>query len=197
MKYLVDSDFLISLYKPTDSNHKKASEIFKGIGKTARLVASNLVFQESTTVISKQIGMEAAIKFYDLITKLIDEQLILENILEKEAWKIFLKQTKKGTSFIDCANLAVCTKLKLDGILSFDEFYPKDKLVYSAYDLAVELNDLEHKSLYMRLAKNTPRGLMEASRSFVKDAANARSKGRLFMWKLAQLKAGKISTNDK
>ncbi|KKQ92710.1 MAG: hypothetical protein UT17_C0001G0089 [Candidatus Woesebacteria bacterium GW2011_GWB1_39_10] len=66
-----------------------------------------------------------------------------------------------------------------------------------AYDLAVELNDLEHKSLYMRLAKNTPRGLMEASRSFVKDAANARSKGRLFMWKLAQLKAGKISTNDK
>ena len=57
-----------------------------------------------------------------------------------------------------------------------------------AYDLAVELNDLEHKSLYMRLAKNSPRGLMEAARSFVKDAANARSKGRLFMWKLSELK---------
>jgi hypothetical protein len=57
-----------------------------------------------------------------------------------------------------------------------------------AYDLAVELNDLAHKSLYMRLAKNTPRGLMEAARSFVKDAANARSKGRLFMWRLKQLK---------
>lgn len=57
-----------------------------------------------------------------------------------------------------------------------------------AYDLAVELNDLAHKSLYMRLAKNTPRGLMETARSFVKDATNARSKGRLFMWKLKQLK---------
>lgn len=57
-----------------------------------------------------------------------------------------------------------------------------------AYDLAVELNDLPHKSLYMKLAKNTPRGLMESARSFVKDAANARSKGRLFMWKLKQLK---------
>lgn len=57
-----------------------------------------------------------------------------------------------------------------------------------AYDLAVELNDLEHKSLYMRLAKNTPRGLMETARGFVKDAVNARSKGRLFMWKLKQLK---------
>ena len=60
-----------------------------------------------------------------------------------------------------------------------------------AYDLAVELNDLAHKSLYMRLAKDTPRGLMESARSFVKDATNARSKGRLFMWKLGELKKAK------
>ncbi|KKP47490.1 MAG: hypothetical protein UR39_C0004G0040 [Candidatus Woesebacteria bacterium GW2011_GWA1_33_30] len=60
-----------------------------------------------------------------------------------------------------------------------------------AYDLAVELDDLAHKSLYMRLAKNTPRGLMESARSFVKDATNARSKGRLFMWKLGELKKTK------
>lgn len=65
-----------------------------------------------------------------------------------------------------------------------------------AYDLAVELNDLAHKSLYMRLAKNTPRGLMESARSFVKDAQNARSKGRLFMWKLAQLKTAKGHTQE-
>ena len=57
-----------------------------------------------------------------------------------------------------------------------------------AYDLAEELGDMEHKSLYMKLAKETPRGLMESARSFVKDAENARSKGRLFMWKLKQLK---------
>jgi len=57
-----------------------------------------------------------------------------------------------------------------------------------AYDLAVELGDLPHKSLYMRLAKVTPRILLEKARSFVKDATNANSKGRLFMWKLKQLK---------
>ncbi|HTK03486.1 MAG TPA: hypothetical protein VL401_01830 [Alphaproteobacteria bacterium] len=57
-----------------------------------------------------------------------------------------------------------------------------------AYDLAVELGDLAHKSLYMRLAKTTSRGLMESARSFVKDAQNARSKGKLFMWKLSELK---------
>lgn len=57
-----------------------------------------------------------------------------------------------------------------------------------AYELAKELDDMPHKSLYMKLAKNTPRGLMESARSFVADATNARSKGRLFMWKLSQLK---------
>lgn len=57
-----------------------------------------------------------------------------------------------------------------------------------AYDLAEELNDMPHKSLYMRLAKSTPRILLEKARGFVKDASNARSKGRLFMWKLGELK---------
>lgn len=71
--------------------------------------------------------------------------------------------------------------------------YSRDKYVSRefqkyAYELAKELDDLAHKSLYMRLAKNTPRGLMESARSFVKDATNAKSKGRLYMWKLKQLK---------
>ena len=57
-----------------------------------------------------------------------------------------------------------------------------------AYDLAKELNDLSHKSLYMRLAKNTPRALLENARNFVKDAYEVKSKARLFMWKLSELK---------
>lgn len=57
-----------------------------------------------------------------------------------------------------------------------------------AYDLAVELGDMPHKSLYMRLAKITPRVLLEKARSFVVDATNESNKGPLFMWKLKQLK---------
>lgn len=75
-------------------------------------------------------------------------------------------------------------KYKLDDT---DKYVSREFQKY-AYDLAVELDDLAHKSLYMRLAKNTPRGLMEKARSFVKDASNAKSKGRLYMWKLKQLK---------
>jgi hypothetical protein len=59
------------------------------------------------------------------------------------------------------------------------------------YELAEELGDLKHKSLYIKLAKTTPRGYIEAARNFVKDAHNAKSKGRLFMWKLKQIKEEK------
>lgn len=57
-----------------------------------------------------------------------------------------------------------------------------------AYRLALELSDKAHTSLYMRLAKNTPRPILEEARMFVKGAMNAKNKGRLFMWKVKELK---------
>ena len=68
-----------------------------------------------------------------------------------------------------------------------DKFISREFQKY-AYDLAMELGDLEHKSLYMRLAKNTPRYLLENARNFVKGAYKVDSRGRLFMWKLSQLR---------
>jgi hypothetical protein len=59
------------------------------------------------------------------------------------------------------------------------------------YELADELGDLRNKSLYIKLAKETPRGLLEAARNFVKDAYNVKSKPKLYMWKLQQLKKAK------
>lgn len=56
------------------------------------------------------------------------------------------------------------------------------------YRLAEELSDLKHKALYIKLAKELPRPLLEEARNFVKDAANVRNPARLFMWKLKQLK---------
>lgn len=56
------------------------------------------------------------------------------------------------------------------------------------YELAKELKDLKNKSLYIKLAKDYPRGLLETARSFVKDAYNVDSPAKLFMWKLSELK---------
>lgn len=68
-----------------------------------------------------------------------------------------------------------------------EERYISREFQKYGYILAEELGDLEHKSLYIKLAKETPRHLLEEARRYVSDS-NARSKPRLFMWKLAQLR---------
>ena len=57
-----------------------------------------------------------------------------------------------------------------------------------AYRLALELGDTEHTSLYMRMCKNTPRYVLEEALIFVKGASKVRSKAKLFMWKVKQIK---------
>lgn len=54
--------------------------------------------------------------------------------------------------------------------------------------LAGNLNDLKHKSLYIRMAKTVDRAILERAFAFVSDAHTAKSKARLFMWKVKQLK---------
>jgi len=84
------------------------------------------------------------------------------------------------------------TKYKVDDT---DKYVSREFQKYG-YDLANELGDSKRVSLYIKLAKDNPRGLIERARSFVKDAQNARSKPRLFMWKLKQLKdQGKIKVD--
>jgi uncharacterized circularly permuted ATP-grasp superfamily protein len=79
-------------------------------------------------------------------------------------------------------------------ISEFD--WDKDKYISRefqdyGYRLAKELNDLEHKSLYIKLAKELPRKLLQQARNFVKDATNVKNPAKLFMWKLTQLKREK------
>lgn len=81
----------------------------------------------------------------------------------------------------------------------FDNYQIEDKGGYITqefqdfgYRLACELNDEKHKSLYIKMAKTLPRHLLEKARSFVLDATTAKSKAKLFMWKLKQLQSGKL-----
>lgn len=78
-----------------------------------------------------------------------------------------------------------------------DKFKPdRDKYIAFefqkyGYDLAKEMGDLRNISLYIKLAKETPRRMLEDAKNFVKDAYNVKSKPKLFMWKLKELKSRK------
>ena len=76
----------------------------------------------------------------------------------------------------------------------FKNYQPQDKGGFITrefqdfgYRLAIELKDMNHKSLYIKMARDVHRPLLERALSFVKDA-NAKNKAKLFMWKVKQLK---------
>jgi hypothetical protein len=56
-----------------------------------------------------------------------------------------------------------------------------------ALKLAQMLDDNEHKELYLHLSKYLQTGLLEQAASFVSDA-QARDRGKLFSWKVKQLR---------
>lgn len=77
-----------------------------------------------------------------------------------------------------------------------DKYISREYQSYGCY-LAEELGDYKKKGLYIRMAKNLPRAVLEKALSFVKDATNARNKGALFMWKLTEMGALKKKASSK
>jgi hypothetical protein len=69
-----------------------------------------------------------------------------------------------------------------------DKYISREFQSYGIY-LAEQLDDYKHRSLYIRLAKTVPRAILEKALTFTKDA-NAKSRARLFMWKMKKLKNG-------
>lgn len=65
--------------------------------------------------------------------------------------------------------------------------HPKNEFQAFAYKLSKDFNDDKNLKIYMRLAKTVERSLMERAYSFAIDS-NSDQKGRLFLWKLKQLR---------
>lgn len=54
--------------------------------------------------------------------------------------------------------------------------------------LADTLSDPKHYALYIKYAKELPRNILEEALNFTKGYLGAKSKARVFMWKLQELK---------
>lgn len=76
-----------------------------------------------------------------------------------------------------------------DVLKTFDPL--EDKYISREYQsfgvhLAEKLEDERRKALYIKMARDLPRPVLEEAYRFVIDA-KARSKGALFMWKLKEM----------
>lgn len=62
--------------------------------------------------------------------------------------------------------------------------------VYGVY-LADSLSDPKHYALYIKLAKEYNRALLEEALGYAKGYTKAKSKAKVFMWRLKQLRNNK------
>lgn len=62
---------------------------------------------------------------------------------------------------------------------------------YGVY-LADQLADPKHYSLYMKLAKTVDRRLIEEALTYTKAYTTAKSRAKVFMWRLKQLRKAKV-----
>lgn len=84
------------------------------------------------------------------------------------------------------------TLLKYQETLFGRQKYVKNEFQAYGLELAEELGDWKNRSLYIRLAKQIDRKILEQARYFVKDQSHNTIKTpyKLFMWKLKELRKG-------
>lgn len=123
---LIDSDAFVGKTYKNDSHYSEANKIFSYIKQQKwTVVTTNLVVMETATVLSHREGQPIARRF---ITEMQQGGIPIIRVsehLEREAYAIFTKQTKKGTSITDCANVAIMEHFQIHKIFSFDKVYPK------------------------------------------------------------------------
>ena len=126
---LFDADGLIALAKKDDSNHVRAVKIANVLQtKGVFYYLSPFTVAEAVTVLSYKVSHKSAKDLLEEVRRLGLLALELPKEKEKLADKWFLSQTKKGTSYFDCYNLALldCYKKQLQAIFSFDSVYRKN-----------------------------------------------------------------------
>lgn len=83
----------------------------------------------------------------------------------------------------------------------YKKFKNPDKNVSRSFqiygvELAEKLGDSKRKALYIKLAKEEPRSRLEKAYQFAIDYPNARSKAKIFMYKLKDLREEDKKTSD-
>ncbi|NTV30906.1 hypothetical protein HGA91_02935 [candidate division WWE3 bacterium] len=78
-------------------------------------------------------------------------------------------------------------KLKAQKFEDPDKNVSREFQIYGV-ELAERLGDSKHKALYIKLAKELPRDWLEKAYSFASDYPNAKSKAKIFMYKLKDIR---------
>lgn len=122
---LIDSDVFVGLLHIPDAHHRRVKKIFaKMEKKNISFVTTSYVVMEVATVLSHKSGQNIARKFLSIIGEI--PVIHISKDLYELGLDIFSGQTRKGSSVVDCTNVAVMKQLGIKQIFSFDKIYVRD-----------------------------------------------------------------------
>lgn len=126
LEILIDSDAFVGRFFPDDAHHQTVNRLFTRLEQAQKsLVTTNLVLNETATVLSHKSGQAAARRFLATIDKIKLPVIHINEQLQQATWTFFKKQSRKGCSVVDCANVVVMGRFHIATILSFDRFYAR------------------------------------------------------------------------
>ena len=123
---LIDTDAFVGLFLKQDAHHTLAKEVYTRFGQDQkRLVTTNFVIAETATVLSRYDGQPIARSFLSFARSGNLPIIFITSALQEAAEQIFVASENKGTSVIDCSNVAIMKQFHIPVIWSFDKFYFK------------------------------------------------------------------------
>jgi predicted nucleic acid-binding protein len=131
MKLFINSSFFIALTDKSDIHFSEAEELFLNqINNYNEIFTTNLVISETITRIRYRAGFRFAKEFGEQFrsSKIIKTIWVNEEI-DKEAWKIFIKYSDKSLSYVNCVSIAFIKIKKIEHVFTFDKHFKQVGLI--------------------------------------------------------------------
>lgn len=126
MTVFIDSSVFVAYGNMDDLHHNKSKKIIEDIAskKYGEIFTSDYVFDESVTVaLVRTKDLDKAVKLGKLILESEITLLIVDDIIFKEAWRLFERDNRQKMSFTDLTNIAFMRTYEIGYIASFDEAF--------------------------------------------------------------------------
>jgi len=122
MELFVDTSAFVALTNKADQYHKRAKEFLGLFSPAWKLHTSNYIIDETITRIRMVAGHKNALTFSKMLfSSRVYKIHYIDEIIEKESFKIFEKFSDKKLSFTDCTSFALMRRLELNEAFAFDD----------------------------------------------------------------------------
>ncbi len=118
---LVDTSFLVALYNRHDMQHQRASDLLRSPeSRSFRYIIPEVALTEVTYLLRREVGITIEAQFIQWLveTGAVVQCLTLADL--NRAARIMLSYAEARFDFVDCCLIALCERLTITRLCTFD-----------------------------------------------------------------------------